>query len=105
HQLRAHCNAVGAPILGDGKYGGRAAHPEGAPKGLMLHARELEIPRRQGRPLRLVADPPRPFAEALAWLGLDRPELPGATLDEWTERDLGLDPARASRSGGSADVR
>ena len=44
HQLRAHAALIGCPILGDGKYGGKAAHPTGAPKGLMLHARELELP-------------------------------------------------------------
>ena len=44
HQLRAHTAAIGSPILGDGKYGGAAAHPAGAPKGLMLHARELDLP-------------------------------------------------------------
>lgn len=83
HQLRAHCAALGAPILGDGKYGGRAAHPAGAPKGLMLHARELELPRPKGPPLRLVAEPPAAFRAALAWLGLAAPELPGASLDDW----------------------
>ena len=35
---------IGCPILGDGKYGGKDAHPMGAPKGLMLHARELDLP-------------------------------------------------------------
>jgi 23S rRNA pseudouridine955/2504/2580 synthase len=83
HQLRAHCAAIGAPILGDGKYGGKAAHPKGAPRGLMLHARELELPGPKGRPLRITADPPPAFREALAWLGLDRPELPGASLEDW----------------------
>jgi 23S rRNA pseudouridine955/2504/2580 synthase len=29
HQLRAHCAAIGTPILGDGKYGGAAAHLPG----------------------------------------------------------------------------
>ena len=29
HQLRAHCAAIGTPILGDGKYGGAAAHLAG----------------------------------------------------------------------------
>lgn len=83
HQLRAHCAAIGAPILGDGKYGGKAAHPKGAPRGLMLHARELELPGPKGRPLRITAEPPPAFREALAWLGLDRPELPGASLADW----------------------
>ena len=44
HQLRAHAVLIGCPILGDGKYGGKDAHPTGAPKGLMLHARELDLP-------------------------------------------------------------
>ena len=84
HQLRAHTAAIRAPILGDGKYGGREAHLEGAPKGLMLHARALELPlpgRR--RPLRLEAEPPRPFTDCIAWLGLHGAELPGASLDDW----------------------
>ncbi|MCX7629752.1 MAG: RluA family pseudouridine synthase [Geminicoccaceae bacterium] len=85
HQLRAHCAAIGAPILGDGKYGGERARLEGAPDGLMLHAREIEIPRPKGRPLRITAEPPEAFRAALAWLGLERPELPGARLDDWPE--------------------
>jgi 23S rRNA pseudouridine955/2504/2580 synthase len=85
HQLRAHCAAIGTPILGDGKYGGKAAHPTGAPKGLMLHARELDLPQPKGGRLRLVAEPPPPFKDALAWLGLAGPELPGASLDEWRD--------------------
>jgi 23S rRNA pseudouridine955/2504/2580 synthase len=90
HQLRAHCNAIGAPILGDGKYGGKAAHPDGAPKGLMLHAREIDAPHPAGGRLRLTAEPPRPFAEALAWLGLQSPELPGSSLAEWPQDKSGL---------------
>src|SRR6185312_13237874 len=37
HQLRAHMAAIGTPILGDGKYGGAAAHPSGVPDGRKLH--------------------------------------------------------------------
>lgn len=86
HQLRAHCAAIGAPILGDGKYGGKEAHLKGAPKGLMLHARELELPGPKGKPLRITAEPPPAFRAALSWLGLEQPELPGATLDDWPPR-------------------
>lgn len=41
HQLRAHCNALGTPIVGDGKYGGKASYVEGLPKKLHLHARSI----------------------------------------------------------------
>src|SRR3546814_14967128 len=49
HQLRVHCAALGTPIIGDGKYGGREAFPEAlakgapAPKILHLLARELAL--------------------------------------------------------------
>jgi 23S rRNA pseudouridine955/2504/2580 synthase len=48
HQLRVHMNAIGHPIIGDGKYGGRAAYPDvakGLPKQLHLHARYLHLPK------------------------------------------------------------
>ncbi|MFO1073761.1 MAG: RluA family pseudouridine synthase [Geminicoccaceae bacterium] len=85
HQLRVHCAAIGCPILGDGKYGGKAAHPTGAPKGLALHARELDLPHPAGKRLKLQAEPPPSFRDALRWLGLAGPELPGATLAEWPD--------------------
>ena len=85
HQLRAHTAAIGTPILGDGKYGGAAAHPAGAPKGLVLHARELDLPLPGRGRLRLKAEPPASFKEALQWLGLQSPELPGASLDDWPD--------------------
>ena len=55
HQLRAHCALLGTPIIGDGKYGGARAHPDGAPKGLMLHAREIRLPHPDGGILALTA--------------------------------------------------
>jgi 23S rRNA pseudouridine955/2504/2580 synthase len=50
HQLRAHCVALGTPILGDAKYGGSDAFLEGTElsRGLHLHARALRIPRPGG---------------------------------------------------------
>lgn len=44
HQLRAHCAAIGTPILGDGKYGGRDAFLPDLPRRLHLHARSLSFP-------------------------------------------------------------
>jgi 23S rRNA pseudouridine955/2504/2580 synthase len=80
HQLRAHMAAVGHPILGDGKYGGKTAFPsiDGAPKRLMLLAREIALPHPDdGTTLRVQAPPPPAMAEAFAALGFD-PELAAA---------------------------
>jgi 23S rRNA pseudouridine955/2504/2580 synthase len=51
----------------------------------MLHARELDLPHPAGGRLRLTADPPAAFKDALGWLGLEAPELPGAGLDTWPD--------------------
>jgi 23S rRNA pseudouridine955/2504/2580 synthase len=88
HQLRAHCAALGAPILCDGKYGGRAAFPEGLafgdvagdgavgipnrpiPKRLMLLAREITVTHPEHETtLRVEAPPPAHMKAALAALG------------------------------------
>jgi len=60
HQLRAHCAALGTPILGDGKYGGSAAQLAGgaAAHRLHLHARSLEIPSPAGGTLAVTAPLP-----------------------------------------------
>ena len=46
HQLRAHCLALGTPILGDGKYAGAGAYiaREAVSRQLHLHARRLILP-------------------------------------------------------------
>lgn len=46
HQLRVHMAAIGHPIAGDGKYGGRGAFVEGSidlPKPMHLHARRIQM--------------------------------------------------------------
>jgi len=61
HQLRAHCAAIGHPIVGDFKYGGAPAKepviPEHDPT-LHLHARSLDIPHPAGGRLVLEAQLP-----------------------------------------------
>jgi 23S rRNA pseudouridine955/2504/2580 synthase len=73
HQLRAHCAAIGSPILGDDKYGRRDAVSGGLdlPKGLMLHARAIRIPHPDGGELRVEAPVPAHFRRALAAFGFD----------------------------------
>jgi 23S rRNA pseudouridine955/2504/2580 synthase len=67
HQLRAHCAAIGTPILGDPKYGGAGAQLAGVPNArrLHLHARELSIPQPQGGILRVTA--PLPLHMRQSW--------------------------------------
>jgi 23S rRNA pseudouridine955/2504/2580 synthase len=78
HQLRVHCAAaLGCPILGDGKYGGAAAHPEGfGDRTLHLHARALRLPHPEGGVLELAAPLPPHMKETFTFLGFDRPRTP-----------------------------
>lgn len=83
HQLRVHMAAIGTPILGDGKYGGRDAFLPGrslAPK-LHLHAREIDLPLPGGGRLAITAPLPPHMAEAFRFFGFD-PEAAGNPFAE-----------------------
>ena len=73
HQLRVHCAAIGTPILGDGKYGGRGAFLAGAgvSGGLHLHARAIELTRPDGKTLRITAPLPEHMRETWRLFGFD----------------------------------
>jgi 23S rRNA pseudouridine955/2504/2580 synthase len=73
HQLRAHCAAIGTPILGDGKYGGAAAFLTGAPlaRRLHLHARAIELPHPAGGTLRVEAPLPADLRRTWEFFGFD----------------------------------
>ncbi|WP_159992632.1 RluA family pseudouridine synthase [Roseomonas sp. 18066] len=74
HQLRVHCaSALECPILGDGKYGGHAAHLEGMSHALHLHARAINIPHPEGGTLEVTAPLPPHMLESFATLGFDKP--------------------------------
>lgn len=76
HQLRVHCAAIDAPILGDGKYGGRTAFLADLPgaKTLHLFARGIRIPRPSGPPLTVSAPFPPQMAETFSYFGFEESE-------------------------------
>jgi 23S rRNA pseudouridine955/2504/2580 synthase len=86
HQLRAHCAALGTPILGDGKYGGNAAQLPGgaAAHRLHLHARSLAIPHPAGGVLRVTAPLPPHMRHMWEFFG-----FAGEDGDPFGELDLG----------------
>ncbi|MEE4349434.1 MAG: RluA family pseudouridine synthase [Pacificimonas sp.] len=75
HQLRVHTAAIGHPIVGDGKYGGKESFLTGGiSRKLHLHARRLKIDLPGGGVLNVMADPPEHFAATLENLGFDANE-------------------------------
>jgi 23S rRNA pseudouridine955/2504/2580 synthase len=79
HQLRVHCVAIGAPILGDVKYArpdqnnAFAATVEGLSEELHLHARALAFPHPAGGTLLVEADLPPHMVETFRTLGFHAP--------------------------------
>ncbi|MCB5945254.1 RluA family pseudouridine synthase [Acidocella sp. KAb 2-4] len=72
HQLRAHCLALGTPILGDAVYGG--IFSEHFAQQLHLHARRLVIAHPEGGLLSIEAPLPKHMRDGLAYLGFSTPE-------------------------------
>ena len=85
HQLRVHCLTLGTPILGDGKYGGAAAHPASLPqaKKLHLHARAITLPLPPRKRLSVTAPLPPHMRESWDFFG----------FEEASERDPFIDLA------------
>lgn len=85
HQLRAHCAAIGTPILGDTKYGEAAAHLAGVPgsRRLHLHARSLSIPHPVGGRLEVTAPLPPHMRQTWEFFG-----FPNDVEDPFAELDL-----------------
>jgi 23S rRNA pseudouridine955/2504/2580 synthase len=79
HQLRVHCVAIGAPILGDTKYArpdqnnAFAATVEGLSDDLHLHARALNLPHPAGGTVVVEADLPPHMAATFRTLGFHAP--------------------------------
>ncbi len=79
HQLRVHCVAIGAPILGDVKYArpdqnnAFSATVEGLSSELHLHARALRLPHPAGGTLLVEADLPPHMTQTFRTLGFHAP--------------------------------
>ncbi len=71
HQLRVHCAAIGAPILGDGAYG--APVLDGFAPLLHLHARRLDLPHPAGGRLFVEAKLPAHMVATFRALGFTAP--------------------------------
>lgn len=72
HQLRVHMAAIGHPIVGDGKYGGKDAFLTGTiSRKMHLHARRLRIDHPKGHQIDVRADLPSHMTDSFADLGFE----------------------------------
>ncbi|MBU6167375.1 MAG: RluA family pseudouridine synthase [Alphaproteobacteria bacterium] len=72
HQIRVHAAAIGHPLVGDGKYGGKESFLTGGiSRKMHLHSRRLVIDLPGGGTLDIAADLPDHMAESFAMLGFD----------------------------------
>ena len=88
HQLRAHCAAIGTPILGDGKYGGIDGTLPGMDlgKGMHLHAKSISLPHPDGGILSVEAPIPEQFRTTMQTLGFN-PEAAAELMAELQAED------------------
>ncbi len=83
HQLRAHCAALGTPIVGDGKYGGTGAFLPGGDisRKLHLHARAVRLPHPAGGVLEVTAPLPEHMRATWRYFGYDEDGEDGPQFD------------------------
>jgi 23S rRNA pseudouridine955/2504/2580 synthase len=88
HQLRVHMAAIGHPIVGDGKYGGRDAFLTGTiSRKMHLHARRIRIDHPEGFQIDVRADLPPHMRESLEQLAFDIELGDALMLDEPKMKD------------------
>ena len=72
HQLRVHMAAIGHPIVGDGKYGGKESFLTGTiSRKMHLHARRIRIDHPAGHQIDVRADLPPHMKDSFADLGFE----------------------------------
>ncbi|MEQ8309380.1 MAG: RluA family pseudouridine synthase [Sphingopyxis sp.] len=102
HQLRVHMAAIGHPIVGDGKYGGKGAFLTGAvSRKLHLHSRRLRIDHPDGGAIDVQAEVPEHFAASLDALGFD-PVLGDVGIDDVAK---GPPPKAAAKAAAKAHAK
>jgi 23S rRNA pseudouridine955/2504/2580 synthase len=105
HQLRVHMAAIGHPIVGDGKYGGKSAFLTGAiSRKLHLHSRRLRIDHPDGGAIDITAPVPEHFAASLDALGFD-PLLGEVGLDDAPKGPPPKAAAKAAAKAHSKQIR
>ena len=83
HQLRVHMAAIGHPIVGDGKYGGRDSFLTGSiSRKMHLHARRIKVDHPGGSQIDVRAELPEHFAETIEALGFDVADGDRMVLEE-----------------------
>lgn len=86
HQLRVHMAAIGHPIVGDGKYGGKDSFLSGSiSRKMHLHARRIRVDHPDGGRIDMKADLPDHFLASLVSLGFDL-SLGDMPLDDEIDR-------------------
>ncbi|HMN53465.1 MAG TPA: RluA family pseudouridine synthase [Sphingopyxis sp.] len=105
HQLRVHMAAIGHPIVGDGKYGGKGAFLTGTvSRKLHLHSRRLRIDHPDGGAIDITAPVPEHFAASLDALGFD-PLLGEVGLDDAPKGPPPKTAAKAAAKAHSKQIR
>ncbi len=98
HQLRVHMQAIGNPIVGDGKYGGQDAFLTGSVSRKMhLHARRLVISQPGGGKLDVTAELPEHFAATMEQLGFDTGLSDAAPISVGPPERTGIEKKQAAR--------
>ncbi len=83
HQLRVHMAAIGHPIVGDGKYGGKEAFLTGTiSRKMHLHSRRIRVDHPDGGQIDMRADLPEHFAATMTDLGFTIAHGDALPLDE-----------------------
>ncbi len=105
HQLRVHMAAIGHPIVGDGKYGGKGAFLTGTiSRKMHLHSRRLRIDHPDGGAIDISAEVPDHFAASLDALGFD-PLLGEVGTDDVAKGPPPKAAAKAAAKAHSKQIR